>query len=268
MNTSEHDAPLRGADQETCPPRGALYLDDPTARRRRNGLKQVLDRHGMSPADLARMCDMPTPNTLYNFLNGRSASLAMDTIERILSLLPGVTIEELTGMAPRPAGITAMVPRRPVTVPLLHVACADVWRRLDDLYLAEQITVPIVAPWPRLDADAFAVRVVAPGAELLYPDDTILVCQPLSAGCRAMPTGSHLIVRQDRRGNAEITAQEFVLEGDHGWLCLRSTRPEHHRTTRVDLPLAGAQPPGERAAITILGVVVASWRLEPVAALI
>lgn len=84
-----------------------------SAQRRRFALAVLLRELRLTPADLARMVGCQ-PNAFYNFLNGRSAALSLDTIERILMAFPNVTFEDLVGWSPRTSA-PVVPPTRPTT---------------------------------------------------------------------------------------------------------------------------------------------------------
>lgn len=85
------------------------------AQRRRFALALLLRELHLTPTELARMVGCK-PNALYNFLNGHSAALSLDTIERILRALPTVTFEDLVGWSPRTSP-----PRDPCARPAPHL---------------------------------------------------------------------------------------------------------------------------------------------------
>ena len=65
------------------------------AEARRAALRQILRENNITPAQLARQAGLRRANLIYNFLNGRSASLSVITIAQIGAALPGV---DLTGL--------------------------------------------------------------------------------------------------------------------------------------------------------------------------
>jgi hypothetical protein len=74
------------------------FAADPDAERRREAFRRVLKKFDMTPTDLVRAAGLKATNAnaIFNFLNGRAASLRQATYEKLLRALPGVTIEELT----------------------------------------------------------------------------------------------------------------------------------------------------------------------------
>jgi transcriptional regulator with XRE-family HTH domain len=66
------------------------------ARQRRVALRRFIDRQGLNLAELARRMGFSNGNAITNFLNGRTESLAVGTLEKIARAFPGTTLEELT----------------------------------------------------------------------------------------------------------------------------------------------------------------------------
>ena len=76
------------------------------ARQRRVALRQFMDRHCLRRAELARRAGLSNGNAITNFLNGRTESLAVRTLEKIARAFPGTTLEELTGgIGPAPLAV-------------------------------------------------------------------------------------------------------------------------------------------------------------------
>ena len=78
--------------QLTTKVRGSSERD---AEARRAALRQLLRDNNFTPTQLARKAGLPRANALYNFLNGRSASLSVITLAQIGAALPWV---DLTGL--------------------------------------------------------------------------------------------------------------------------------------------------------------------------
>lgn len=67
------------------------------AERRRRSLRRFLAEQSLVPAEIARRAGLPSANTLYNFLNGRSSQLSQSTYEKLAEVVPGTTVDRLTG---------------------------------------------------------------------------------------------------------------------------------------------------------------------------
>jgi hypothetical protein len=257
MNTSYEPArdagvPLSG--HEPGLPRTAISASN--ADRRRTGLRQFLARQNIMPSDLARMIGLPSPNSFYNLLSGRSASLATDTVERIVRSFPGESFEQLLGWPP-----TQSFPVEPSgnQVLITYEACAGLWRRRADLLPVSRVVVPVPEDMPHPGANGFGVRVRPPGAEVAYRSGSILICRPLDADPDLPPNGTRLIVRRERDRMVEVTVREAIMFDGFAWLWLRSTDPSLQRPIKVHLPLIGVIPTEDHDSIVVLGRVVAAW---------
>ena len=116
MTTPNDDTRNAGA-AEPCSVPGPTpaEISQANAERRRNGLVRFLERHHITPTELARMIDLPSPNAIYNFVAGRSASLNTETLERILASFPAETFDALIGRPTRAAKRPEPGDRRPNT---------------------------------------------------------------------------------------------------------------------------------------------------------
>ena len=70
---------------------------DRRAERRRRSLRRFLAEQSLQPAEIARRAGLPSANTLYNFLNGRSSQLSQSTYEKLAEVVPGTSVDRLTG---------------------------------------------------------------------------------------------------------------------------------------------------------------------------
>ena len=138
--------------------------------------------------------------------------------------------------------------------------CYQRARRLPE---AARIGILIPDGLPIAGADRFGVRVRSPGAELIYSDGTLLICRPLDAPIDALPDGSQLIVRRQRRGKTEITVRELRRHEGQEWLWWRSTDPRHQEPIPA-LPADQVNATAKlSASMSILGAVIASWTATP-----
>ena len=71
--------------------------NDKRAERRRRSLRRFMAEQSLMPAEMARRAGLPSANTLYNFLNGRSSQLSQSTYEKLAEVVPGTTVDRLTG---------------------------------------------------------------------------------------------------------------------------------------------------------------------------
>ncbi len=256
--------------------RKADGMHSPQAQLRRETFRRFLADRGLNRAELARLAGLPTANALHNFLNGRSASLSLPTLEAIHRAVPGATIAEIIGE--RPPARLVRPGRDPatghgLTVPLLcNTGIQPDGTELDVMQLGVVpagagtpilITVPAI---PAADGkvplagDLFAVRVTAPGAECLFPLGSLLVCKNAADLEDDLPDGTRVILRCRANGSTRVDIREVRHLNGRIWLWQRSTHPHHQMPQPGPQPLCGSHrvPGGE--TITILGTVLASWQ--------
>jgi hypothetical protein len=205
------------------------------AERRRAGLRRELDRNDLTPADAARLAGFPTANALYNFLNGRTRSLSHETLEALAKVIPGATVGTLSG-------IEAARHQTPwVRSVIVQVeARANEWRQSGSLPLSEQFEAPMPIEPEEIAGGAFGAIVRPPGAEMFYPDGTLLVCMPLP---NDVELGDGSVVLLERMRNAdrrvEITVRQIRVLDDKGWLWMPSTDPRVSPSVEMPWPYLG-----------------------------
>jgi hypothetical protein len=215
----------------------------------------------MTPTEVARNAKLPNANALYNFLNAHSNSLSQATIEKLAAVIPGSTIESLTGLDPTDA-------TRPPAPPALHVrarACSGLMQATFDLPPHKQSYVHVPVKQAHLAAGAFGVAVGRPGAERLYREGAVLACLPIHALEGGVRDGMRAILQRTEAGRAEISVWEFKIVANEAWLWPHSTHPEHQAPLAVPfVPGQALQQPwlvGE-SRYFVAAVVVGSWQDE------
>ena len=259
--TNNDNVPPRGATT-LVPMSSALHLvEDDGSERRRAGLRRLLERKNITATDLARTIGLPTPNALYNFLNGRTASLSLETVERILSAHPDVSFHDLVGLkAPAPGRRHRPSPGLLVTVEL----CSGVWRPQIELPAEAWCPAPLMSHGLSDDTPLFAARVRSPGAELLYPDGSVLLCRLLAVNSPLPPDGARVVVLRRRRSKVELTVRELRSAGGEVWLWPCSTDPQHQTPLQLGEASSDTSATDDVGpAVTLLGAVIASWQPEP-----
>jgi len=206
------------------------------ANRWRDALRQLLDHHQVSPAELARRINAPNPNFLYNFFNSRSHSLAQDTLERICRALPGTEISDLFGV-PRQQSATCRI---------IAEAITGVAQDSFVLPPERQQVLPLPGSLGH-DPEVFGVWVGLSGSGWLYPAGAILLCRPYSGQGDDLQGGCRVIVQRPLGDGVEVTVRELTAG-------LRGPAQALARLHRVQLPIG--------ATILLSGVVIASWRPE------
>lgn len=99
-----------GSPPETRPTRRKPRPVEATAEARRYVLREILAQNGLTVTALARRAGLPSPNALYNFLNGRTLSLSANSLAAIRAALPHV---DLTGLVVGNLGAPASEPPAP-----------------------------------------------------------------------------------------------------------------------------------------------------------
>jgi hypothetical protein len=67
------------------------------ANSRRVAFRRFMLENSLTPSEWARKAGMPTPNTIYNFLNGQTAGLSQDTLRRLADAIPNTLVSDLIG---------------------------------------------------------------------------------------------------------------------------------------------------------------------------
>ncbi|MCW3476273.1 helix-turn-helix domain-containing protein [Limobrevibacterium gyesilva] len=212
-----------------------------------------MDRHGLKPAELARQTGLSNANTIYNFLNGRSRALSQKTYEKLARVMPGETLDSLTGGA-GPSGARG--------IPVRAEACAGRLNPSFDLPLDHQSEAAMPVDAGMLAAGVFGVAVGRPGAELLYPEGTVLACLPFLHCDEPPATGRRLIVQRIRDGHVEVMVRELEVAGGKAWLWPRSTHPDHQQPIACPWPNDGRMWKVGEDRFSIPAVVVGSYQPE------
>ncbi len=205
----------------------------------------------MSPSEAARAAGFSSPNRLYNLLNGHSKSLTRDTLEALARVLPGTTPAMLAGEAK-----FVETPLTPIRTILVRMeARAGLMRLEADLPLKMQFEAAAPMLPGQGPTGAFGVIVRTPGAELLYPADTVLICVPMDRFDKELASHNKVIVERVIDGKVEITVRELIV-GEKAYLWPRSTDPEHQAPIPMPWPYP-ARPWGiGQERIRLVAVVV------------
>lgn len=130
----------------------------------------------------------------------------------------------------------APVPSYLQRVPLAGEVQAGAWRQVDDLAQTEEVMDIPLAPAYR-GLRPFALRVVGPSMNLVYPEGTLLICCHLE-DLHEQPTPGKRYIIQDRDpdDSVETTVKELVLD-DAGrpWAWPRSSHPAHQTPVPLDV---------------------------------
>jgi hypothetical protein len=144
--------------------------------------------------------------------------------------------------------------------------CCGVWRPQIELPAEAWCPAPLMSNGASDDGALFAARVRSPGAELLYPDGSVLLCRRLSTENSVPPDGARVVVLRRRRSKVEVTVRQLRCAGGEAWLWPCSTHPQH----QMPVLLGEAQCSASASAtddvaptVILLGAVIASWQPEP-----
>jgi hypothetical protein len=229
--------------------------DSPEARVRRDALRCFLGEHQISAAELARRAGIPTPISIYNLLNGHSASLSQRTIERVLRVFPGAAHADITGSgeAAMIDGVSAAA--TPSIVPLLAETGI---RPAGETAVIGRVPVPAMPAAP--GTGLFAISVTADGGESLFPAGSLLVCRRLTDSIEDLPDGTVIVLRI--RGDGWVRVELRTTRHFEGQLWLWPHSPDPAQQLPLPAPAPLATPVRLKGGVTVaaLGSVVASWQ--------
>lgn len=217
----------------TKPPPSEASRAASRADQQRRALEQFRLSRGMNYAEMARTAKLPNANSFYNFLAGRTHSLATTTLERLRDNIPGATLSEILGETPSPSAQVRILPVR-------AEAKAGGWRERYDLPDNEQILIPVPAP-PSVMVDE-VVRLADNHAEDVYPRGALLFVEQIDRMRRPLRGGDRVIVRRIRDGRGETTVREVSApdEQEHGaHLTFQSHAPEFQARVMLPWPYDG-----------------------------
>lgn len=179
---------------------------------RRRAFRTFMLRHNLNPAEWARLAGLPTANALYNFLNGRSAGLSQDTLQRLSDAVPNTLVSDLMGETAAKR-IEPEQDERIKTIKVMSVARAGLWRRLYEIPSADQEEVTIVQQ-PLTPVDE-AVLISDDSCDRLYPNGSYALIKRLDQGGTVEDGDTVVVQRTRRRRNIdehEVTIRQINCE--------------------------------------------------------
>jgi SOS-response transcriptional repressor LexA len=198
----------------------AVSLPDMDAR----WLKEQLDKPGRSQSDLARHLGYDYPSVVNRMCRGVRQIKAWEA-DKIREYLAETEKPNSTERG-NPATIAriAPAPAPAALLPVRGTVEAGSWREVLSEFEQEFETLP--APRSVVDSGAYALRVIGPSMDQMYPDGSFVVVQPWRGG--PLPFGKRVIVERNRDGLVETTVKELV-RGRDGEVELwpRSSHPAH-----------------------------------------
>lgn len=253
-NDISHNDAMAALHDPVC--NAAMAKDEPQAERRRRALIKFMEDRELEAASWARDAGLPNPNSIYNFLKGRSAALSQTTYQALAKAVgPGVTASHLTGELLTSVDIT--LPR----IKVIGAVEAGAWREAVAWPISEQLEVAVPVA-PSYTKKAFALRVNGPSMNLVYPDGTIIICVKFYDYNGALQNGDRVVVyRTSADGLIEATVKELVADdAGHKWLWPRSSDPLHQQP--VELIESAGKKRGAPPSVEIHAVVIGSYRPE------
>jgi transcriptional regulator with XRE-family HTH domain len=230
------------------------------AERRRTFLRELLKRNNMRPAELARRAGFPSTNAIYNFLNGRSASLSQATIEKIVAVFSDGSADALII---RPAIPTNNIPRNRqappgvVEVPVIAEARQGKIQPAAALPHTDPLTIWVPATLVQHRPRLFGVRVGRPGAEGLYPEGSLLICMGLPMLQPSLTDGQRVVVTRTHEGGVEVTVRRVQVHGSGTWLWPDCDDPRQQHPLLAPTPTTA-----QNGDITVFGKVIATLQPE------
>lgn len=215
-------------------------------------LKSELEKPGRSQSALARHLGV-VPEIVNRIVHGRRQVKSHEA-DKIRDYLAQTDPENpATTHARGGAALSRLAqPTLPTArLPVRGIVEAGSWRESVALSDFAQDQETLIAPRSVVDSGSFALRVVGPSMDRLYPDGSYVVVQPWQGG--PLPYGKRVIVERSRDGLIETTVKELV-RGDDGEpeLWPRSNHPAHQ---------AALIYRDEDATLRIIGVV--TWFMGP-----
>ena len=193
---------------------------------RRRNLRRFMDARGLKPKPWCERAGL-SPNSLYNFLNGRSDSLSQPTLEA-LSAAENVHPSQLMGESVVPLAKH----NRSITV--IGSVQAGAWVEAIEWPLDERFTISV--PFENeFYNGVYGLVVRGDSMNKDYPDGSIVFVTDIYEYKKRLVNGDHVICeRVDSGGLVEATVKELVFdEKGASWLWPRSTNPEHQQPIEV-----------------------------------
>ena len=231
------------------------------AERRRTVLRQLLKRHNMRPADLARRAGLPTTNAIYNFLNKHSASLSQPTIEKIVAVFSDGAADALIIRPVTPSTTILRNRQAPpgiAEVSVIAEARQGVRQPATAFMQTDHVTIWVPAALVQNRPRLFGVRVGRPGAEGLYPEGSVLICMGVPTLHPSLKDGQRVVVTTTHDDGIEVTVRRVQVHESGTWLWPDTVDPRQQRPLLAPKPTDTA----ENGDITVLGKVIATLQPE------
>lgn len=179
---------------------------------------------------------------------------AMPDYQHLLKLaeIGGTSVEELLGGGAEPA---MRLPGTPVTV--IGSVAAGVWKEAWEWPEEDRFTFHGGLHVDVQGERRFGLKVEGDSMDLVYPHGTLLDCVSIFSVGEVKPGQRVIVLRFRHDREVEATVKEYARSQDGvEWLLPRSTKPEFQS------PIPVSDPGPDVAEITIVGIVVGSYRPE------
>ncbi len=223
------------------------------ADRRRRRITEIVTEKGWTVKEWCVRAGV-SPNTLYNFLNGRSQSISLPILEKLANASK-TPISRLTGEA---------VSANFVSAPLIEIRGsveAGVWKEAAEWPEDERRTVAVPVAQKYADK-AFGLVVNGGSMNEIYPPGSIITCISLENYTAELESGDRVVVeRRSTDGLHETTCKELKFDDDgRPWLWPRSNSPKHQQP--IELPWPPPIEYDDDTEIRLVAVVLGSYRPE------
>ena len=232
-----------------CVVHNVFMVETNDAERRRELLERFMNQRGMNVKRWAEQAGV-SPNTLYNFLNGRSERLEHDTYKK-LAKAGGVPVFVLDG--------STDIVRIDAMIRIKGAVQAGVWAESSEWDDAEgyAVNAPIPAEY---EGAAYGVVVRGTSMNKVYPEGSIAIVVSIHDLVRDVRNGDRVRVRRTRLdGMIETTVKELIAGADGKlWLWPRSSDPRWQQPIEYDGRYAG-----DIESVQVCGVVLCAIIPEP-----
>ncbi|RVT96293.1 hypothetical protein EOD42_14375 [Rhodovarius crocodyli] len=221
---------------------------------KRKALRTFMAETDRTPTSWATEAGLPTPNAIYNFLNGHTRMLSLSTLDR-LAKAANATVAEIMGEAP-------ISSRQALVIPVTVQAASGQWRPRYEVpgRADENFAIP-----PPLEIDE-AVLVTDDHANGFYHPGTVVAIVGFGTpGVRPLANGDRVLVhRKNDSGKHEVTVRQIQVEDDGGVKLVFASHNKAHvgQIAMKQWPYDGGWWDSEGMRVQIRGRVVMASILE------
>lgn len=190
-----------------------------------NRLRELRKKEGLTLDQVAK--EAGTTNQMVGMLERGERQLTQRWMERLAVALK-VPPKELL-----PLSATGH------HIPLTGIVQAGAWRTAEEIPDAEFFDIPLPDNFSK--NKPFALRVIGPSMNLVYPEGSILICCDLNDLDELPMHGKRYIIEDIEAGDGiETTVKELVIdENGRPWAWPRSNSPDHQQPIALDIGRPG-----------------------------